>query len=263
MPVTLHWHTEPLLVLTMVLAGWAYALCVLPLRQRLAPLGTPFSGVRAALFFLGIIIAYLTVGSPLDQLGEDFLFSAHMVQHMLLIYVVPPLIIRGVPPWLWDRMLRPRPVRGVVGFLVHPVFAGLFFTFLYTVWHIPVLYELALREKFWHVVEHWTMFGPALLMWWPLISESRLLPAISHGARLLYIFLLMVAQLPVFAFLTLSGEVLYPTYAYAPRLFPELPPLNDQVLGGIIMKVVNMVVSLSLLAGTFYLWYLKDQRETA
>ncbi len=97
----LHWHTEPLLLITLLLVGWLYALGVGPLRERIAP-GTLFPRRQAILFYLGLIIVYLAVGSPLDQIGEQFLFCAHLPQHMLLIYFSPVLFIFGTPAWLID-----------------------------------------------------------------------------------------------------------------------------------------------------------------
>lgn len=252
MPIPLHWHTEPLLLLLLIGAGWLYALATGPLRDKIAP-GVRYPTLKAVSFYLGLISAYLAVGSPLDQWGEDFLFSAHMVQHMLLVYLVPPLLIRGMPTWLWDFLLAPKALRAVARVLVNPFTAWLAFTLLYTVWHIPDLYELALGDKTWHVVEHWCMFIPAMMMWWPIISPSRLLPSVGYGPRMLYLFLLMVGQLPVFGFLTLSDTVLYPTYEYAPRVV-DLTPLQDQILGGLIMKIANMLVSLALMASVFYRW---------
>lgn len=260
MPIPLHWHTEPLLLLLLIGAGWLYALATGPLREKIAP-GERFATLKAVSFYLGLISAYLTVGSPLDQWGEDFLFSAHMVQHMLLVYLVPPLLIRGLPTWLADYLLSPKPIRAVVRVLVNPFTAWLAFTFLYTVWHIPGLYELALQDKFWHVVEHWSMFLPAMMMWWPIISPSKVLPPINYGPRMLYLFLLMVGQLPVFGFLTLSEQVLYPTYEWAPRV-THLTPLQDQILGGLIMKITNMGVSLTLLGWCFYAWHRQDVAES-
>lgn len=260
MPVPLHWHSEPLLLLTIIGTGWLYALCVGPFREKIAP-GQPFPRLQATLFTSGLIIGYIAVGSPIDQIGEDFLFSVHMVQHMLLIYVMPPLFLLGTPTWLADAILAWKPLRKVWRVLTHPVFAALFFNICYTLWHIPDLYELALRDKWIHILEHWTMFVPAIWFWWPLLSPSSRLPPIAYGARMLYIFILMVLQLPVFAFLTLSEEVLYPTYEYAARI-TSLDPLQDQILGGLIMKLNNMVVSLTMLAICFYLWYQKDQRDS-
>jgi len=248
----LHWHTEPLLLISLLLAGWLYALGVGPLRHKIAP-EQAFPTGQAVLFYLGLAITYLAVGSPLDQIGEQFLFSAHMVQHMLLIYFSPTLFIFGTPAWLIDFLLQPKPVRRSMAVLTHPACGGLLFTFVYTAWHIPALYEIALQDKGIHVLEHWTMFGLGLLMLWPYLTLSTIVPRRNYGIRMVAIFLLMVGQLPVFAFLTFAGEAIYPTYAWAPRII-DLDPLNDQILGGIIMKVVNMGFSLTILGLAFYAW---------
>ena len=100
----LHWHTEPFLLITLLGAGWLYALAIGPLRNRIAA-GTNFPLRQCILFYLGLVITYLAVGSPLDQLGEQFLFSAHMLQHMLLIYTSTTLFIYGTPAWLIDLSL--------------------------------------------------------------------------------------------------------------------------------------------------------------
>lgn len=255
----LHWHTEPLLLITLLTIGWFYALGVGPLRERIAPGSTcPYGQI--VLFYLGLIIVYLAVGSPLDQLGEQFLFCAHMTQHMLLIYCSPVLFIFGMPTWLIDWLLKPKWLQQVMQILTHPACGGLLFTVVYTVWHIPALYEAALHDKRIHILEHWTMFSLGLMMLWPYLTTSSYVPRCSYGIRMLAIFLLMVGQLPVFAFLSFAGEAIYPTYAWAPRIIP-LDPLNDQILGGIIMKVVNMAFSLTILAISFYLWARSEESD--
>lgn len=260
MPIPLHWHTEPLLLISIIGCGWLYALCCGPLRQKLAG-DVPFSRKRATMFFAGVVILYIAVGSPIDQLGEEFLFFVHMIQHMLLIYVAPPLIIRGIPAWLTDYCLQPAPLRKAIGFLVHPVTAAVIFNFIYTAWHIPILYEAALQDKVIHIVEHWTMFFGAMLFWWPIVSHSKRLPPIRYGGRMFYAFVLMVAQLPVFAFLCFSGEVLYPTYEFAPRIIPGFSALADQILGGVIMKVVNMIFALAVLILSWMAWCRVDDQN--
>ncbi len=248
----LHWHTEPLLLITVLGVGWLYALGTGPLRSAIAgPI--PFPTGRALSFYTGLALLYLAVGSPLDQIGEQFLFSAHMVQHMLLIYFGPTFLFFGTPGWLIDRLLRPEPVRKTMNVLTHPACGGILFTFLYTIWHIPLLYEAALQDKRMHILEHWCMFLPAMLMLWPFFTTSQRVPRRSYPVRMVTIFLLMVGQLPVFAFLSFAGESIYPTYTWAPRII-DLDPLNDQILGGIIMKVVNMGYSLTILGTCFYFW---------
>jgi len=248
----LHWHTEPLLLITLLWVGWLYALGTGPLRKRIDP-GAAFPIHQATLFYSGLIITYLAVGSPLDQIGEQFLFSAHMIQHILLIYVSPVLFILGTPTWLIDRLLRPLPIRRLVRILTYPISGGLLFLFIFTIWHVPALYEAALHDKRIHVLEHWTIFLPGILMLWPYLTTSEYIPRSSYGIQMIGVFLLMVGQLPVFAFLSFAGEALYPTYVWAPRIV-ALDPLSDQILGGIIMKVSNMIFSLTILGISFYCW---------
>ena len=259
MPIPLHWHTEPFLLIVLIGVGWLYALAIGPSREWLAPPKTRYPIKRAAAFYTGLVVVYLSVGSPLDQMGEDFLFSAHMVQHMLLIYAGPPLILMGMPSWLVDVLIRTESIKRWMSWLTHPASAGTFFSLSYSLWHVPVLYEAALQDRMIHILEHSCMFFPALLMWWPILSPSARVPASSRGVCILYVFLLMVAQLPVFGFLTLSQTVWYPTYAFAPRLITGFSALDDQVLGGIIMKVVSMVVSLIVAGMCFAQWYRESE----
>ncbi len=248
-----HWHTEPALLLGILAAVWVYFVLTGPLRSVLAP-GAPFPRAKARWFAAGAASFYLAVGSPLDALGEGFLFSAHMVQHNILMYVTALCTVRALPGWLVDALLARAPaVLGLARCFLHPVTAGFSFTFTFCVWHFPPLYEAALHNKAVHMLEHLTMYGSSVQMLWAVRSPSRLIPPIGWGAQILYVFLLMVAQLPLFGILTFSTEVLYPTYELAPRVSP-LDPLQDQVLGGLLMKVSNMVISLYLMGRAFYRW---------
>ncbi len=109
MNIPLHWHTEPLLLLLIVGVVWGYALIIGPYRESFAPQLTRHPVKSSISFYFGVFFAYIAVGSPLDQIGESFLFSAHMLQHMLLIYVSAPLIILGLPPELTDSFLVKNP----------------------------------------------------------------------------------------------------------------------------------------------------------
>ncbi len=255
----LHWHTEPFLLITLLAVGWLYALGTGPMRKHIAPEAV-FPIREIILFYSGLIIIYLAVGSPLDQIGEQFLFSAHMIQHMLLIYISPTLFILGTPTWLIDWLIQPKWLRKAMRTLTHPASGGLLFIFIFTVWHVPSLYEAALHDKRIHVLEHWTIFLPGILMLWPYLTTSKQIPRSSYGIRMVAIFLLMVGQLPVFTFLSFAGKPLYPTYVWAPRIV-ELDPLSDQILGGIIMKIVNMIFSLTILGISFYFWARSEEQD--
>jgi len=248
-----HWHTEPLLVGGMLFVLWLYWILVAPLRAWVAP-GEPFPRREFGCFTGGLLMFYVAVGSPIDAMGENFLFSAHMVQHNIIMYLATPLFIWGTPAWLIEGTIgRARAAAALMRFWVHPLTAGFAFTFVFCGWHFPVLYEAALHDKAIHAIEHLTMFFVSLLMFWPLLSRSGQFPPMSWGMRILYMFVLMVAQIPLFAILTFSPEVLYPTYELAPRIFP-IEPDEDQVLGGLIMKVANMLVSLAVMGYAFVRW---------
>lgn len=248
-----HWHTEPLLVGGILAVAWAYSLIIGPYRDP----RHHFPRREAIYFASGVISFYLAVGSPLDALGENFLFSAHMLQHNLLMYVCPPLLLLGLPTWLVDRaFLRHKWLKQLIKLLVHPLIAGLSFTLVFSLWHIPYLYEWALHDKAVHIIEHLTMLFVSLQMWWCILGPSRQVPALPYGGQIVFVFLLMVGQTPLFAFLTFSSDVFYPTYAYAPRVI-ELSPIQDQVLGGIVMKLANMFVSLGIMSVAFYKWSLE------
>ena len=253
-PVTLlHWHTEPALIGGVLFVGWIYALLTGPYRTRTCP-GLVHSTKNSLWFSAGLITFYLAVGSPLDPLGENFLFSAHMIQHNILMYICPLFILLGLPQPLVDQFLSIRPIlQSSLRFLTHPIIAGLLFTLVFSFWHVGAFYEAAIRDKVIHMAEHLSMFFVSLLMWWPICSPSKTIPSMRFGPQMLYILALMLGQTPIFAILTFSKDVLYDTYFYAERIM-NITPLEDQKAGGVLMKIANMAVSVGVLASIFYRW---------
>lgn len=255
-----HWHTEPALLAGILAVAWAWFILAGPFRGALDP-AAPFPRRETAWFVAAVLSFYVAVGSPIDAMGENFLFSAHMVQHNILMYLTAVFTVLAVPEWMIDGLIRKSGVlRKSLQFLFHPLVAGISFTFAFCVWHFPVLYEAALHNKALHMLEHLTMFGASVQMLWPLLGKSRFIPRMNWGLQILYVFLLMVAQIPLFAILTFSTEVLYPTYELAPRI-TFLDPISDQVLGGLLMKVANMVISLFLIGRAFYHWNAEQERD--
>jgi putative membrane protein len=253
-----HWHNEPWLIGGLVVAGWLWAVAAGPARTRLAP-GVVFPRSQAIQFYLGLLSFYLAVGSPLDQVAERFLFSAHMLQHQLLIYPAAILCLRGVPHWMIDSLLAPRVVRGLLRAITHPLSCGAIFTLVVGLWHAPLLYDWALRSKIVHVVEHLMFFFAAVLYWWPMLSQSRLLPRRSYAVQMLYLLGVLIAMTPLFAYIAFSSDILYPTYEFAPRLFPNFSAASDQLLAGVMMKLVGVFGALAALAVAFFGWYRENQ----
>lgn len=254
-----HWHSEPYLIGGLVALGWVYALVIGPLRRRLLPrYPTPAPGATAC-FFASLLVFYIAVGSPLDQVAEQYLFSAHMAQHLLLIYPAAILFLRGLPAPIIDWLLEAGWLRHPLRHLTRPWVAVPLYLAVTGVWHMPYFYDWALRDRVVHVLEHLMFFAVAILLWWPCFNCSSRLPRIPYGAQLLYQFALMAGNTPLFAYIVYSSEVIYPTYEFAPRL-TGLSALEDQVLAGAMMKIVGVLVALVFMALAFYRWYDDSER---
>lgn len=252
-----HWHNEPYLVGGLLLLGWIYAVVSGPLRRRLGG-PTPRPARRAGSFGLSLLLFYLAVGSPLDQIGERFLLTAHMVQHLLLIYPAAALLLLGIEPWMLAPLYRrPAGVRA----LGHPVVCGTVSILAVTLWHAPALYNWALADKVVHVWEHLVFFAAGLLFWWPLLRPAAEQPPLRPGAQILYLVAVAIGMTPLFAFITFSSDVLYPTYEFAPRIIPALSVHSDQLLAGVVMKFANMGVALLMIALAFARWYRRETRS--
>jgi putative membrane protein len=248
-----HWHNEPLLVGTIVFAVWAYLLATGPWRHRVGGAKHPSPRGERISFVCGVGLFYLAVGSPLDHIGERFLFAAHMAQHMIITYAVAPLLLRGLPWWLVDAALDRPVVRNVARVALAPLVTALAYVLTVSLWHVPAAYDYALRDKFVHVVQHLHFLAVSMLFWWPLAGPSRLVPPRPPGVQVLYVFSVGVLQFPLVAFLNFTREPLYPTYAFAPRII-DLSPREDQVLGGAMMGVGGMFIALGLIGRAFYQW---------
>lgn len=248
-----HWHNEPYLVGGLILLGWLYTIFTGPLRAWLEP-AAPYPRRQAWFFYSSLLLFYLTVGSPLDQIAERFLLSAHMLQHQLLIYPCAALFLLGLPGWLVRPVTAAPVLQGPLRLLTRPLICGLIYTLTYSCWHAPMLYEWTLQSKTVHVLEHLMFFGAALFYWWPVLSPSREFPPISYPGQMVYQFLIVIGMTPAFAYITFSDRVLYPTYEYAPRLIANFPPGEDQLLAGAMMKIIGMSVALLAFGCSFYRW---------
>lgn len=256
-----HWHNEPFLIGGLIILGWLYALCVGPLRARLAPPDTPYPISQAVKFYFALFTFYLAVGSPLDQAGERFLLSAHMLQHQLIIYPAAILFLLGLPDWLLRPITSLPQLRTSLRIFTHPIVCGLIYCVVLSGWHFPFLYDWALQDRTVHIIEHFSFFGAALALWWPICSPSRDLPPISYAWQMLYYLAITLGMTPVFAYITFSDDVLYPTYEFAPRIIAGLDPHEDQLLAGSMMKLVGFAVMMAAFGASFYRWHQQTERD--
>lgn len=257
MAFEIHWHPQPGVLDGLVVISVLYGVLVGPLRKYLAP-EEPFPKAAALWFSLGVFTLFLAVGTPLDEIGERYLFSAHMLQHVILVYVVPIFFLLGTRDWMLRPLVSMEWSAPLFGFFTRPLVALLVFNLLFYVWHIPGLYDWALRDETVHFLEHASFIGAAFLMWWPLLSPMEDFPRLHYGPQLLFILASGIIQTPLFAFLTFSESVFYVSYLTAPRI-TSLSPLQDQVLGGVIMKLAAMAWMFLALAVVFACWYRKER----
>lgn len=250
-------HPEVILASGLLAAAWAGA--------WYARGGRPGPG-QAVRFLAGLLALLLALNGPLHDLSDWYLFSAHMVQHLVLTLVVPPLLLTGVPGWMLDAALRPAMARpagaALVRTLTRPLPAFVVYATALVAWHLPGPYNTALEIHGWHVVEHLVLLAAATLGWWPIVSPSRLAPALPYAAQLLYLFVFGMPMTVVAAMITGAERVLYPFYEAAPRLF-DLTPLADQRLGGVIMWVPSGLIPLAAFTVVFFRWAAAEADETA
>ncbi len=239
------WPLDPWLAAALLISGGVYLRGWLALHRR-----DPqrWHAGRLAAFLSGLAAVYVALASPIEPLA-DLLLQVHMVQHLLLTMVAPPLLWLGLPLFPMLRGL-PRPVRTVwvipllaapslrrlFGRLTHPLTALVLFVAITWFWHVPPFYELALRSGGWHYVEHLCFLGTALLFWYPVV---RPYPAKPRWSLWLLVPVLLLADLSntaLSALLTFSGRVLYPHYTEVPRL-GGISALDDQSAAGVIMWV--------------------------
>lgn len=256
MTLRLGWQLDPVLIGSLVALVTAYALVTGPLRSRFAP-GAPYPARKALWFYGGIALLYLLEGSPLHDLAERYSFTAHMGQHIGLSYLAAPMLIHGTPTWVLRPLLLNRAVRPLARLLTRPLVALIVFNVAFSAWHFPAIYEGALQNPTLHHAEHIAFLALALLLWWPLMSPLPELPRPSYLVQLVYIFVIPIAQLPVSALLTFGDTVFYPTYATAPWNL-GLSAIQDQTLGGLVMKVGGFVAMLVPFAIVFFRWYRDD-----
>ena len=251
-PYEWSWSLHPSVLIGTGLLGALYVWGIGPLRRRKG-WGPPVPAWRIACFMAGLLVLIGSLNGPIHDLSDYYLFSVHMVQHLLLTLVFPPLLIWGTPGWLLRPLLRPPAVRVVARVVTRPLVAAAVFTLTLAVWHLTPCYELMMREHGVHIVTHLLFMVTATLMWWPVMSPLPELPRLPYGLGMLYLFLVGIPMQVVAALITTSDQVLYPWYSVAPRTW-GLSPLDDQKLGGLLMWVPGNIYMFLGIGVLFFLW---------
>jgi putative membrane protein len=211
-------------------------------------------------FSLGVAVLWLGADWPLHDLAERYLYSMHMVQHLLFTLVAPPLLIAGLPDWLLREILRPRAVSRVVRFLTRPLVALIVFNGVLLFSHWPAVVDASVRSEPLHFGLHVLIVASAFVMWWPVMSPLPEMPALPAPGQMLYLFLQSLAPTVPASFLTFGSTPLYPVYATFPRIW-GIDALTDQLIAGLTMKLAGGLILWGFIAVIFFRWFAQEQRD--
>jgi putative membrane protein len=255
------WHVHPetwLSVMALVI-GYVWAVTVLgPKRTRR---GEVVATTRQkACFLLGVLTIWIAESWPLHDLAEDYLFSAHMVQHLMFAFVAPPLLILGTPRWLLRSMLGTGVRLKVARFLTRPLIALVLFNGAIAIMHWVAVVDLQARSTAFHLGFHGVLIGTGLLMWSVVIGPLPELNRLSDPAKMLYLFLQSIVPTVPASFLTFARESMYGVYETAPRLW-GLSAHTDQMIAGLIMKIGGGLLLWSIITVMFFRWNAKEEAQ--
>ena len=209
-------------------------------------------------FGLGLVTLWFALETPLDTISDHYLDSVHMVQHVLLGFVAPPLMLLGLSSRMVGQIVRVPGVRA----LTEPVPAQVIAGVVMIAWHLPPLYDATLASEPLHILEHVTFIGAGVAMYWPMLeaTSAHAYWQMSPGAKLLYMLLATLPQDGVALALIFSRVPFYDYYVHAPRLIPSLTPLIDQTVAGAVLMTFGKTTIVVAAIAVFYRWFGAEHR---
>lgn len=243
------------------------------------------SWIQKTIFVISMIVLYISKGSPVDLLGH-IMFSAHMTQMALLYLVVPPLFVLGIPTWLWKVIIMRPVIKQFFKVFTQPIVALLIFNGVFSLYHVPLVFDFVKTNILYHTVMTIIIFVAAIMMWWPLLNKLPEWSRLEGFKKVGYIFANGMLLTPACALIIFSSTPLFATYSESqawmnalalcvpadmlagltltgPEMFNTLPLVEDQQLGGVIMKIIQELVYGSVLAYVFAQWARRERERDA
>jgi putative membrane protein len=272
---------SPYFFLFIVALGIVYFLITGPLRHKFGADDKP-TVKQYWFFYTGLVLLYIVKGSPVDLLTHIML-TAHMIQMAIYLLIFPILMIHGIPKWIWEKILLNPVLKPILKVLTYPLIAIVLFNGLFSFYHLPSIFDLTKSSEVAHIVIHLVLLVFGFLVWFPIMSPVKEFGPIKHPlGRIFYIFgnsvlitpacvLIIFSDVPLYAAysssgawiqalaLCVPGDVLkgiVSTFTLSgPEMFSSLSTLEDQQLGGIIMKIMQEITYGIILSRVFYAWF--------
>lgn len=253
------WHAHPDVVAVSAVLVVGYYLAFTRLGPRLTPPGS-LVVTRRQLVWLGLAIGGFWVMSewPVHDLSEGYLYSVHMVQHLVYTLILPPMFIWGTPRWLWRWLLRP--ILPAFRLLTRPLLALLLFNAVIAASHWTALVSAAVRSGPMHLGQHAVLVATAFLMWWPVLSPLAELPRLVPPLQMGYLFLQSLVPTVPASFLTMAEGPIYRIYGEFPRTL-GLSVVADQQIAGAIMKIGGAAILWAGIVVVFFRWFAEEDRR--
>jgi len=221
--------------------------------------GAPDADRKHTVYFLaGLATLWVALETPIDTISDHYLDSVHMLQHVLLGFVAPPLLLLGLSPAMAGRLAK---IPGA-GALTEPLSAQVIAAVVMVAWHLPPLYDATLRSEELHIVEHLMFIGAGVVLYWPMLEATSVHARwrMSPGAKLVYMLLATLPQDGVALALIFSRVPFYEYYAHAPRLIEGFSALIDQTIAGAVLMILGKVTLGIAAVVVFFRWFGAEHR---
>lgn len=242
----------------LVVLGVGYWWAERRLRPLLRPSPEPASRKQWVLWYAGVLTIWLSADWPVHDLAEESLFTFHMIEHMFIGYVVPPLLLSGMPRWMAARTLGHPAVVRVLRPLANPVAGFFLLNGAIVAVHVPDVVALQNTNEPLHFLIHVGLFVAGILGFLPVFSPVDAIPRLTPPMQMLYLFVNTIIPTVPASFLTFSNISLYPVYGDAGAAF-GLTPIEDQTIAGLFMKLAGGFYLLGLI-GAIWIRWIREER---
>ncbi|WP_232695836.1 cytochrome c oxidase assembly protein [Brevibacillus daliensis] len=245
------WNPEIMVILAVVFV--LYIMMTGRWRDRFTD-STPVPIGKKVTFLFAILTLYAAIGSPI-YFYSHVSFTVHMFQQSLFLMIFPPLVLMGIPDWFLRAILKPPAINKWFRIVTKPMLSLLMFNLFFSVYHIPMVLDFVMQYHALHLGYKLLLLGTAFMLWWhmacPIVEYQRIKNVTLMG----FIFAAGVLMTPACALIIFASEIVYDSFRNAPQLFIMLPILDDQQLGGVIMKMIQEIAYGVGLWYAFRKWY--------